>query len=118
MGPKPGGAVGGGSGGSRGGKSSKVPSQLLRGQKFEKSVLKKYKLVKNTKKIGKSIPDSLSKGRISEIKDVKYVYKSKQFRDYLGDGRPVDLYVPTRTKISKPLEKAIKRSGGRIIRVK
>jgi len=96
--------------------TGKVPSQLVRGMKFEAKVLKERGLVKNTKKIGNSIPDSLTGGRLTEIKDVKYVYKSKQFRDYIDSGMPIDLIVNTSTRISKPLERAIIRSGGRIIR--
>ncbi|WP_445669226.1 putative toxin [Margalitia sp. FSL K6-0131] len=84
--------------------------------RFEAEVLKQRGLDKNSKKVGKSIPDSLTGGRITEIKDVKYVYKSKQFRDYIRDGRPIDLIVNKHTKISKPLRRAIINSGGRIIR--
>ena len=96
--------------------TSKVPVQLVRGTMFEKLILKVEGLVKNTKKIGNSIPDSLTGGRITEIKDAQYVYKSKQFRDYIKSGLPIDLIVRTDTKISKPLEEAIRKSGGSIIR--
>jgi RHS repeat-associated protein len=96
--------------------TGKVPPQLVRGMKFEEKVLMERGLVKNTKKIGNSIPDSLTGGRITEIKDVKYVYKSKQFRDYIKDGRPIDLIANKSTRISEPLKREIIRSGGRIIR--
>ncbi|MEK5389036.1 putative toxin [Margalitia sp. FSL K6-0131] len=108
------GLSGGGSTRYRG--TGKVPTQLTRGMRFEAEVLKQRGLDKNSKKVGKSIPDSLTGGRITEIKDVKYVYKSKQFRDYIRDGRPIDLIVNKHTKISKPLRRAIINSGGRIIR--
>jgi RHS repeat-associated protein len=94
----------------------KVPAQLTRGMEFEKMVLKERGLSKNTQKVGNSIPDSLTGGRITEIKDVKYVYNSKQFRDYLNDGRPVDLIVNVNTKIAGPLAREIAKSGGEIIR--
>lgn len=47
---------------------------------------------------------------------LKYVYLSKQFRDYFASKKPVDLIVREHTKISKPLERAIKQSGGKITR--
>jgi hypothetical protein len=56
----------------------------------------------------------ISGNRITEIKDVKYIYKSKQFRDYITDGRPIDLIVSPAAKISQPLIDAINFSGGSI----
>ncbi|MEI4804094.1 hypothetical protein WAZ07_23370 [Bacillus sp. FJAT-51639] len=53
------------------------------------------------------MPDSLSKGRITEIKDVRKVSMSKQFRRYVQTGKRIDLVV-------KPLQKAVKQSGGTI----
>ncbi|WP_218154823.1 RHS repeat-associated core domain-containing protein [Paenibacillus sp. UNC496MF] len=99
---------------------SKVPSQLTRGQKFEKDVLKENNLNKNggkgtTEKIGKSIPDSVSNGRITEVKDQKYIYNNSQMRDYAKDGRPIDLYVSPKTKVSKNAQATVRNSGGSII---
>ncbi|WP_190239979.1 DUF6531 domain-containing protein [Pelotomaculum schinkii] len=93
---------------------SKVPSQLLRGMDFEEIVLQEQAITKNLTKIGNSIPDSLINGRIIEVKDVNYIYKNKQFRDYINSGMPIDLIVSPRTKISKPLQDAIRNSGGSI----
>lgn len=98
------------------GNSSKVPAQLIRGQAFEKVVLNEQGIPKNnTTKFGRSIPDGYSNGRITEIKDVKYIYKSKQFRDYINSGKPIDLIVSPQSKVSQPLQDAIKNGGGSIM---
>ena len=79
-------------------------------------MLDKSGWIKNTKKIGNSIPDAIVNGRIKEIKDVKYLSMSKQFRDYINSGKPIDLIINSAAKISKPLMDAIIKSGGTIIR--
>ncbi|PEO54092.1 hypothetical protein CN567_30920 [Bacillus toyonensis] len=76
--------------------------------------LKELGLKKNTKKIRNSIPDSLSKGRITEVKDVRKISNSKQFRDYAKMNKPIDLIVSKHSKVSKPLQKLIKNSNGSI----
>lgn len=95
-------------------KKNNQPPQLTRGQQFEKDVLKERNLTKNTKKFNNSIPDSLSNGRITEIKDQRYIYNSRQFRDYAKQNKPIDLIVGPKSKVSMPLQRAIKRSGGKI----
>lgn len=93
-----------------------IPAQLVRGQEFEKNVLNELDLVKNKASIeGGSIPDSMTGRRITEIKDVKYIYNSTQFRNYLNTGMPIDLIVSPISKLSKPLYNAIIRSGGSIL---
>ena len=95
-----------------------VPFQLIRGKEFEKIVLYERGLIKNTTRIGKHIPDSLSNGVISEIKDVNYLYKSTQLKAFLKAGKkmikPVHLYIAPRTKISRPLFDAIEYVEGKI----
>jgi RHS repeat-associated protein len=105
---------------SSGGKlSTTMPSQLERGRQFEKDVLKEKGLEKNggkgtQEKVGNSIPDSVSNNRITEIKDTKYVYKNSQLRDYYTDGRPIDLIVSPKTKVSKNAQTTISNRGGNI----
>jgi hypothetical protein len=102
---------------------NEVPEQLTRGQQFEKDVLKERGLTKNgsvsggQEKLGESIPDSLANGRITEIKDVQYVYKNSQFRDYIKNrnNQPIDLIVSPQTKVSGNLQREIKLSGGEIL---
>ena len=60
------------------------------------------------------IPDSLSKGRITEIKDVRKISYSKQFKQYAKSGKRIDLIVSKHSKVSKPLINAINKSGGKI----
>jgi len=91
-----------------------VPFQLIRGKEFEKIVLYERGLIKNTTRIGKHIPDSLSNGVISEIKDVNYLYRSTQLKAFLETSKPVHLYVAPRTRISQPLFRAIEYVGGKI----
>jgi hypothetical protein len=67
------------------------PKQLIRGRAFVDSILKKYLTKNEFKKIGSSIPDAIKNGKIYEIKDAKYVYKSRQFRDYYDSGMPIIL---------------------------
>jgi hypothetical protein len=69
-----------------------------------------------TVKVGNSIPDSVGNGRISEVKSSKYVYRNTQMRDYLDSNKPVDYYINKNTKVSKPAQKAIKKTNGRIYR--
>ena len=96
--------------------ASRSPSQLLRGQVSEQTMLNELGLTKNTSAIeGGSSPDSLDGGVISELKDQQYVYKSSQFRNYVQDGRPINLYLfNPDASVSLPLERAIIRSGGLI----
>lgn len=84
------------------------------GKSFEKKVLKELGLQKNTKKVNSRIPDSLSKGRIIEIKDVRRISKTQQFQDYEKSGKRIDLIVSENSKVSKPLKEAIDRTGGKI----
>ncbi len=88
--------------------------RYARGRSFEKKVLKELGLQKNTKTVNGRIPDSLSKGRITEIKDVRKVSKTQQFRDYGNTGKPIDLIVSRHSKVSKPLKKLIENSKGTI----
>ncbi len=89
---------------------------LQRGRDFEEIVLREKGLEKNHEKVGsgvsKSIPDSLDKGKIWEIKDAKYVYRSKQFRNYIDHSRqnemPIILIVSSKNAgVSEPLYEAI-----------
>jgi hypothetical protein len=96
------------------GDAAGVPQQLIRGQNFERNVLSEQGLIKNWGKVGNSIPDSMTGGVLTEIKDVQYLYKSSQFRDFLNTGKPVDLIVSPQTKISAPLYNSILDSGGSI----
>ncbi|PEJ18632.1 hypothetical protein CN675_14975 [Bacillus toyonensis] len=88
--------------------------RYARGKSFEKKVLKELGLKKNTKKVNGRIPDSLSKGRITEIKDVRKVSYTKQFKAYAKSGKRIDLIVSKHSKVSKPLRNAIRDSGGKI----
>ncbi|WP_260984299.1 RHS repeat-associated core domain-containing protein, partial [Bacillus cereus] len=88
--------------------------RYARGRGFEKKVLKELGLAKNTKKVMGRIPDSLSKGRITEIKDVRKISYSKQFKQYAKSGKRIDLIVSKHSKVSKPLINAINKSGGKI----
>jgi hypothetical protein len=72
---------------------------------------------KNSKKVGKSIPDGISKGRIIEIKNVKNLSNSKQFKDYYNSGMPIDLIVSENTKVSRPLLELIAKSNGSVKRM-
>ncbi len=65
---------------------------------------------------GGAFPTGVEGGRITEVKDVDYVYRSRQFRDYLGSGLPVDLMVGPDTVVSQPLQKALQQSGGSVMR--
>ncbi|OUA99705.1 hypothetical protein BK704_22110 [[Bacillus thuringiensis] serovar konkukian] len=94
--------------------SAKYTYRYARGRGFEKKVLKELGLKRNTKKIRNSIPDSLSKGRITEVKDVRKISNSKLFRDYAKMNKPIDLIVSKHSKVSKPLQKLIKNSNGSI----
>ncbi|WP_256859895.1 hypothetical protein [Bacillus cereus] len=49
-------------------KSAKYTYRYARGKAFEKKVIRKLRLKKNTKRLNGTIPGSLSKGRITEIK--------------------------------------------------
>ena len=90
--------------------------QLTRGRVFENDVLKELDLEKNTKSIpGGSIPDSMTGGRITEIKDQKYIYRSTQFKNYLKTGEPVDLVVSPTSRVSVPLYDAIIDSHGTVM---
>ncbi|MED3321138.1 putative toxin, partial [Bacillus thuringiensis] len=51
---------------------------------------------------------------ITEIKDVRKVSKTQQFRDYGNTGKPIDLIVSRHSKVSKPLKKLIENSKGTI----
>lgn len=42
---------------------------------------------------------------------------SKQFREYVNSGMPIDLIANSNTQISKPLMDAIIKSGGTITRI-
>ncbi|MGX5508275.1 RHS repeat-associated core domain-containing protein [Bacillus toyonensis] len=95
-------------------KSAKYTYRYARGRAFEKKALRELGLKKNTKRINGTIPDSLSKGRITEIKDVRRVSMSKQFRRYVKTGKRIDLVVSKHSRVSKPLQAAIKKSGGKI----
>jgi len=93
-----------------------VPSQLIRGQKFEKEALAELGLSKNTNSVsGGSIPDAVESGEIWEFKDVKYQTMSTQFRNYFATGDVVNLVVNPDTVVSNPLQGAIFRSGGEIL---
>ncbi|WP_407670216.1 putative toxin [Paenibacillus chitinolyticus] len=55
--------------------------------------------------------DAIVNGRIVEVKNQAYIYKSGQFRDYLDSGMPIDLIISPRANISKPLKDAIYEKG-------
>ncbi|MCE1244334.1 hemagglutinin repeat-containing protein [Oryzomicrobium sp.] len=113
----------------------------LKGGIFEKSVLDYISTTKNTTGYTANIagravtviPDAGGvSGRILEIKDVAYLSNSNQFRAYaklVGEGgeaatgslkgtaiqfEAIDLVVSPGTKISKPLQILIDKSGGSI----
>jgi RHS repeat-associated protein len=81
-------------------RAGEVPEQLIRGRNFEKTVLSELGLTKNTTKIGNHIPDNITNGTITEIKDVKYLYQSTQLKGFLNS--KLDLVVSPQTKISRP----------------
>ena len=92
----------------------KSVSHFERGRQFEGDVLSELGFLANTKKIRNSIPDSITNGRIIEVKDQIYISKSGQFRDYLDSGMPIDLIVSPRATVSGPLKDAILNGGGTI----
>ncbi|WP_207679228.1 SpvB/TcaC N-terminal domain-containing protein [Desulfonema magnum] len=95
-------------------KNSEKAENLKRGRAAEKRVLKDLGLDKNTKKVktseGSSIPDSLTDTVSLEVKDAKSVSLTKQLRIQTGAARKTGkqsvLVTGTKTKISKPAERA------------
>jgi hypothetical protein len=103
-------------------KSKAVPrvvTNAAKGRAFETKVLKSNKLIKNTKNVGGTIPDSLTRG-VHEVKNVNKQSLTSQIRKQMAyakaNKRTYTLHVAARTKISKPLKKAINNIRGRIKR--
>ena len=96
-------------------RTSRVPAQLTRGQLFERKVLNELGLVKNTKAVaGGSIRDSMVNGVIIEIKDQKYIYRSRQLMNFLASGDEVHLIVSPASRVSSKLVEDIADSDGNI----
>ena len=91
---------------------------MERGRESEKVVLKELGLEKNTEKIASKtmkeetvnvIPDAVTETRVIEIKDVKYLSKTKQIEGELNAakqaGKEFQLFVGEKTTLSGPLTK-------------
>jgi RHS repeat-associated protein len=85
---------------------------VAQGLNFQSALLSRLGLQANTQRIGRSIPDAISGPRLIEAKNSAYVSNTGNLRQMLQTGRPVDLYVGSRTSVSKPTIEAVSASGG------
>lgn len=92
-------------------KAEQLAINKKKGKEFEEAVLKKYGIEGKKKKIGHSIPDAVDGDTIYEIKNTKYVCRTKQFKEYLKSGKRIVLIVKKDTKIAKKLKQEILANG-------
>ena len=100
------------------------PPQFARGIQFQNDALGALGIPENKQRItvqladgtpATVIPDGLPNTTIVEIKDVKNISNSNQFRAYAASGNEIQLIVSPNTKtISAPLQTQIFNSGGSI----
>jgi len=97
-----------------------------KGYEFMKQIYEAYPgFAKNTESFttsfGSRIPDFINKKVVGEIKNVKYQHFSSQIKGFMEiarkEGKKFVLVIEEGTRLSKPLVKAISRSGGEIIKV-
>ncbi|WP_414932101.1 hemagglutinin repeat-containing protein [Vibrio europaeus] len=104
-------------------KREEVLARFKQGNDFEKKALTAKGKTPNKERIHSTndttnqkyaVPDGLD-GRITEVKDVKDLAVSDQFRIYKDSELPIDLIVSPKTEtISAPLKDLVKDSGGTI----
>ena len=111
------------------GKAAQLAINKARGSKFERAVLKAKGLIKHTagkggegyaySHEGRALPDAMNATAMTEVKNVITLSYTKQLRIMVwfarATGRTLNLVVsPRNVSISKPLEKAIGETGGKI----
>lgn len=100
------------------------PPQFARGIQFQNDALGAMGIPENKQRIMVQladgtpvtvIPDGFPNTTIVEIKDVKNISNSNQFRGYAASGNEIQLVVsPSTETISKPVRELVDQSGGSI----
>ncbi|MGN4092956.1 DUF637 domain-containing protein, partial [Burkholderia gladioli] len=100
------------------------PPQFARGIQFQNDALGAMGIPENKQRITVQladgtpvtvVPDGLPGTTIVEIKDVKNISNSNQFRGYAASGNEIQLVVsPNTATISQPLRELVGQSGGSI----
>lgn len=90
-------------------------------QVFEKYPgFKPNTIAKNTTVYGSRIPDFVNKAVVGEIKNVRYQTLTRQIKGMMQIATSTDrkfiLVIKNGTKLSKPLQKAIRGAGAKIIK--